>query len=139
MTTPSRPHRHIYGKGRTIHELLTGRKYSIDYYRSEYQWQQERVVELIYHLASRFLKSHEKGNGPGAVAKYGHYFFASIILTDQGGQKTIIHGQQCLTMLTPPPTLHRGDWDSVPRPRRVPEGRARCAVAILPQTRRANL
>jgi hypothetical protein len=34
MTTPSRPHREIDGKGRTIRELLAGRKYSIDYPRS---------------------------------------------------------------------------------------------------------
>ena len=139
MTTPSRPPRDIDGNGRTIHELLAGRKYSFDYYRREYKWQQERGAEPIDDLASRFLESHEKGNGRGAVAKYGHYFSASIIVTDMGGQKSIIHGQQRLATLTLLPTVHRGDRASVPRPRRVPEGRARCAVAFLPWTRRENL
>ena len=39
MTTPSRPHREIDGKGRTIRELLASRKYWIDYYQREYKWQ----------------------------------------------------------------------------------------------------
>ena len=139
MTTPSRPHREIDRKGRTIHESLAGRKYSIDYYRRECQWQQERVAELIADLASRLLESYENGNGRGAVAKYGHYFSASIILTDKGGQKSVIHGQQRLTTLTPPPTVHRVHRASGPRPRRVRESGARRAVAFLPRTRRETL
>ena len=38
MTTRNRPLREIDGKGRTIRELLAGRKYSIDYYQREYKW-----------------------------------------------------------------------------------------------------
>ena len=139
MTTPSRPHRAVYGKGRTVHELLAGRKYSIDYYRREYKWQKERVPELIDDLASRFLESHEKGNGRGAVAKYRHHFSASIVVPDKGGQKSIIHSQHRLATLTLLPTVHRGDRTSVPLPRRVHEGKARRAVQFLPRTRRANL
>ena len=35
------------GKGRTVRELLAGRKYSIDYYQREYKWQGKQLVELI--------------------------------------------------------------------------------------------
>ena len=45
---PSRPPREIDGKGRTIRELLAGRKYSIDYYQREYKWQQKQVADLIF-------------------------------------------------------------------------------------------
>ena len=38
MTKTSCPPREIDGKGRTIRELLAGRKYSIDYYQREYKW-----------------------------------------------------------------------------------------------------
>lgn len=38
MTKPSRPPREIDGRGRTIRELLAGRKYSIDYSQREYKW-----------------------------------------------------------------------------------------------------
>ena len=100
MTTPSRPPREIDGKGRTIRELLAGRKYSIDYYQREYKWQQKQVTELIDDLASKFLENHEEGNERSAVAEYGHYFLGSIIVSDKNGQKFIIDGQQRLTTLT---------------------------------------
>jgi hypothetical protein len=100
MTTPPRTSREIDGKGRTIRELLAGRKYSIDYYQREYKWQQKQVAELIDDLAAKFLESHEAGNERSAVADYGHYFLGSIILSDKDGQKFIIDGQQRLTTLT---------------------------------------
>ena len=100
MTKPSRPPREIDGRGRTIRELLAGRKYSIDYYQREYKWQQKQVAELIDDLASKFLESHEEGNERSDVAEYGHYFLGSIIVSDKDGRKFIIDGQQRLTTLT---------------------------------------
>src|SRR5581483_6441279 len=61
MTTAPRPSREIDGKGRTVRELLAGRKYSIDYYQREYKWQQKQLAELIDDLAAKFLESHEEG------------------------------------------------------------------------------
>src|SRR5438445_7673492 len=92
--------REIDGKGRTIRELLAGRKYSIDYYQREYKWQKKQVAELLDDLAAKFLESHEDGNERSAVAEYGHYFLGSIIVSDKDGQKFIIDGQQRLTTLT---------------------------------------
>lgn len=96
----SSPSREIDGRGRTVRELLSGRKYSIDYYQREYKWQQKQVAELIEDLAGKFLESHEKGHERSAVADYGHYFLGSIIISDKDGQKFIIDGQQRLTTLT---------------------------------------
>jgi uncharacterized protein with ParB-like and HNH nuclease domain len=100
MTTPTRPPREIDGKGRTIRELLAGRKYSIDYYQREYKWQQKQIAELIDDLSAKFRESHEEGNERSAVAEYGHYFLGSIIVSDKDGQKFVIDGQQRLTTLT---------------------------------------
>ncbi len=100
MTSATRPSREIDGKGRTVRELLAGRKYSIDYYQREYKWQQKQIAELIDDLAGKFLESHEEGNERSAVADYGHYFLGSIIISDKEGQKFIIDGQQRLTTLT---------------------------------------
>src|SRR5213594_4415261 len=83
MTDTPRASREIDGKGRTIRELLAGRKYSIDYYQREYKWQQKQVGELLDDLAAKFLESHEEGNEPSAVADYGHYFLGSIIISDK--------------------------------------------------------
>jgi hypothetical protein len=92
--------REIDGKGRTVRELLAGRKYSIDYYQREYKWRKKQVAELIDDLAGKFLESHGEGNERSAVADYGHYFLGSIIISDKDGQKYIIDGQQRLTTLT---------------------------------------
>jgi len=106
MATGPRPSRDIDAKSRTVRELLAGRKYSIDYYQREYNWQRKQVAELINDLAAKFLESHdsheshEKSNERSAVAEYGHYFLGSIIVSDKDGQKFIVDGQQRLTTLT---------------------------------------
>ena len=92
--------REIDGKGRTIRELLSGRKYSIDYYQRDYKWQQKQVAELVDDLVDKFQESHEEGNERSAVAEYGHYFLGSVIISDKEGRKFIIDGQQRLTTLT---------------------------------------
>src|SRR6266516_7896092 len=100
MTADQRSSREIDGKGRTVRELLAGRKYSIDYYQREYKWQTKQVAELIDDLAAKFQESHEDSNDRSAVAEYSHYFLGSIIISDKDGQKFIIDGQQRLTTLT---------------------------------------
>jgi len=100
MTTPRHPSREIDGKGRTVRELLSSRKYSIDYYQREYKWQQKQVSELLDDLANKFLENHEAGNERSAVADYSHYFLGSTIISDKDGQKFIVDGQQRLTTLT---------------------------------------
>lgn len=100
MTDTPGPSREIDGKGRTVRELLSGRKYSIDYYQREYKWQRKQVAELLDDLTAKFLECHEEGNERSAVAEYGHYFLGSVIISDKDGQKFIIDGQQRLTTLT---------------------------------------
>ncbi len=100
MTTDRRLPREIDGKGKTVRELLAGRKYSIDYYQREYKWQTKQVAELIDDLSTKFLGSYEPGDERSAVAEYGHYFLGSIIVSDKDGEKFIIDGQQRLTTLT---------------------------------------
>jgi hypothetical protein len=90
----------IDGRSRTVRELLAGRKYEIDYYQREYKWEKKQLTELVDDLAQKFLEHHEDGNSRSAVAKYGHYFLGSIIVSDRGGRKFIIDGQQRLTTLT---------------------------------------
>lgn len=83
MNNNTRATREIDGKDRTVHELLTGHKYSIDYYQRDYKWQQKQVAELIEDFAGKLLESHEDGNERSAVASYGYYFLRSVIISDE--------------------------------------------------------
>ena len=99
-TTERRQPREIDGKGKTVRELLAGRKYSIDYFQREYKWQTKQVTELIDDLSTKFQENFEPGHDRSEVAGYGHYFLGSIIVSDKDGVKFIIDGQQRLTTLT---------------------------------------
>lgn len=100
MSISQRQSREIDGKGRTVRELLAGRKYSIDYYQREFKWRPKQVHELLEDLAAKFVESYEDSHERSAVATYAHYFLGSIIISDKDGQKFIIDGQQRLTTLT---------------------------------------
>jgi Protein of unknown function DUF262/Protein of unknown function (DUF1524) len=90
----------IRGNAKTIRSLLSGARYSIDYYQREYKWEKKQVTQLLEDLTSKFLASYEEGHERSAVEHYGHYFLGSIIISDKQGEKFVIDGQQRLTTLT---------------------------------------
>ena len=92
--------RKIDGEARTIRELLSGARYSIDYYQREYRWQTKQVAELMDDLIGRFQEEYEPSHPREAVEGYGHYFLGSIIISHKNSQNYIIDGQQRLTTLT---------------------------------------
>ncbi|MEJ5376494.1 MAG: DUF262 domain-containing protein [bacterium] len=100
MTTSSHEQREIHGISKTVRELLKGMKYSIDYYQREYKWQSKQVEELLDDLTACFLEDHDEANPREAVASYRHYFLGPIVVSNKGGQKFLIDGQQRLTTLT---------------------------------------
>src|SRR5439155_17248730 len=92
--------RNILGEAKTIRQLLSGAKYSIDYYQREYKWEAKQVGELINDLTTKFLEDYEDGDERVAVEGYGHYFLGSIIISSKEARKFIVDGQQRLTTLT---------------------------------------
>jgi uncharacterized protein with ParB-like and HNH nuclease domain len=90
----------INGKTRSVRELLFNQKYSIDYYQREYKWETKHVQELLDDLSSKFLEFFKEQHERNEVAKYGHYFLGSIIISIKNSQKYIIDGQQRMTTLT---------------------------------------
>lgn len=92
--------RKIDGDAKTIRELLSGAKYSIDYYQREYRWQTKQVAELLDDLIGRFQEEYQPSHPREAVEEYGYYFLGSIIISHKNGQNYIIDGQQRLTTLT---------------------------------------
>jgi len=92
--------REIRGESKTVRQLLSGVKYSIEFYQREYLWQEKQIQELIQDLTGRFSEDHDDSNERSAVANYGHYFLGSIVISAKNGVKYIIDGQQRLTSLT---------------------------------------
>ncbi|MBV6457224.1 MAG: hypothetical protein HONBIEJF_00331 [Fimbriimonadaceae bacterium] len=90
----------ILGKAQTVRELLKDKRYSIDYYQREYKWQEKQIQELIDDLSDRFLEDYREGDAWSKVRDYGHYFLGSVIISDKGGLKFIVDGQQRITSLT---------------------------------------
>jgi hypothetical protein len=90
----------IRGDAKSIRALLSGAKFSVDYYQREYRWETKQITELIDDLSEKFLDSYEAGDERSAVEGYGHYFLGSIIISDKEARKFIIDGQQRLTSIT---------------------------------------
>lgn len=90
----------ILGDAKSVRDLLKGKKYAIDYYQREYKWETKHVSELVVDLTTKFLESYEDGHERTEVEKYSHYFLGSIIVSEKGGQRFIVDGQQRLTTLT---------------------------------------
>src|SRR5215213_6509509 len=92
--------REIRGVSKTVRELLSGMKYSIDYYQRDYKWTTKQVQELIEDLVGRFEEDYDESHERHEVANYGHYFLGSIVVSAKNGLKYVIDGQQRLTTLT---------------------------------------
>jgi hypothetical protein len=90
----------ILGKAQTVRELLSSRKYSIDYYQREYRWEQKQIDELVDDLTANFLEDHKPSDDRSAVEGYGHYFLGSIVISHREGRNFVIDGQQRLTSVT---------------------------------------
>lgn len=85
---------------KTVRDLISGVKYSIDYYQREYKWDKKHIIELLEDLESKFRIDYDKNHDRSNVEGYGHYYLGSIVITNKSGVNFIIDGQQRLTTLT---------------------------------------
>ncbi len=100
MSEEAKVQREIRGVSKTVRELLSGVKYTIDYYQRDYKWTKKQVQELIEDLIGRFEEDYDESHERPEVVNYGHYFLGSIVISAKNGQKFVIDGQQRLTTLT---------------------------------------
>jgi len=91
----------IDARSKCIKELLSGVKYSLDYYQREYKWREKQIIELLDDLEGKFLDSFKPEHERSQVASYLPYFLGSIVISQKkSGDMFIIDGQQRLTSLT---------------------------------------
>jgi uncharacterized protein with ParB-like and HNH nuclease domain len=91
---------YITGKEKNVHQLLSGVKYTIDYFQRDYKWQPKNVIELLEDLSEKFLSHYEQTHDWSQVERYGHYFLGSIVISRKEGKNFIVDGQQRLTTIT---------------------------------------
>jgi len=85
---------------RTVRQLLSNMKYSIDYYQREYEWTTENISELLTDLEAKFSTSYDPSHDLARVKDYASYFLGPIVISERNGLKFVVDGQQRLTSLT---------------------------------------
>lgn len=90
----------IDAQDRSIAEVLDKNKYTVDYYQREYSWQQKHIEQLVTDLATAFLNEYEAEHDRSEVESYNSYYLGPFVLSEKGGKRSIIDGQQRLTSLT---------------------------------------
>lgn len=85
----------------TIKTILSGRKYTVDYFQREYRWGRKQIEQMLADFQSTFEEFYnpEDHDTPEEVMNYGFYYMGCIICTGSSVKK-IIDGQQRLTSLT---------------------------------------
>lgn len=90
----------IEAKNRSIVEVLESKKYTVDYYQREYSWQQKHIEQLVTDLATAFINEYQPQHERYEVENYNSYYLGPFVLSEKGGKRSIIDGQQRLTSLT---------------------------------------
>jgi len=90
----------ILAKDYRLSEILSNKKYSVDYFQREYKWEQINIEQLVSDLVGAFMENYHEGDSIKDVAHYGTYYMGSIVLSERGSVNSIIDGQQRITSLT---------------------------------------
>ena len=96
--------KNIQSDVKSVQDLLSKNRYTLQLYQREYSWEKKHVSELVLDLTKSFQKSYKKGHARKEVSNYDDYFLGSVII---GINKihnyevcSIVDGQQRLTTLT---------------------------------------
>lgn len=90
----------IEAKDYSISDVLSNKKYTIDYFQREYKWQRFHIEQLIADLETSFFLNYDKTHLREDVASYNSYYLGPIVLSNKEGKRSVIDGQQRLTSLT---------------------------------------
>jgi len=90
----------IEAHDRTIFEVLNEKKYTVDYFQREFNWEAKHIEQLISDLASSFLNEYSEDDGREKGAEYNNYYLGPFVVSAKEGVRSIIDGQQRLTSIT---------------------------------------
>ena len=83
----------------TLKKILSGRRFTVDYFQREYRWGQKQIEQMISDFQGTFEEYYDPSHDISEVANYGFYYMGCIICTG-GTVSKVIDGQQRLTSLT---------------------------------------
>jgi hypothetical protein len=89
----------IDGRGSSVRELFTGRRYGLEHYQREYDWSRTHVGDLLQDLAARFLEQWRADQDREDVAGYRPYFLGPFVTYPAPGVSYLVDGQQRFTTL----------------------------------------
>lgn len=90
----------IEAHDRKVCEVLENKKYTVDYFQREYNWQKKHIEQLITDLTIAFLNEYKEGDKRTDGENYNNYYLGPFVVSEKDGQRIIIDGQQRLTSLT---------------------------------------
>jgi uncharacterized protein with ParB-like and HNH nuclease domain len=90
----------IEAHDRKVSEVLENKKYTVDYFQREYNWQRRHIEQLINDLTGSFLNEYQQGDKRTEGENYNNYYLGPFVVSEKAGQRSIIDGQQRLTSLT---------------------------------------
>lgn len=90
----------ITAKEFSLQDILSNKKYSVDFFQREYSWGKENIIQLVYDLTNAFFENYHTGDTPQSIDNYNSYYMGPIVLFEQNGKSSIIDGQQRITSLT---------------------------------------
>ena len=89
----------IDGRGHSVRELFTGRRYGLEHYQREYDWTRTHVTDLLNDLSGRFLEQWNAEHERSDVADYRPYFLGPFVTYPVPGMSFLVDGQQRFTTL----------------------------------------
>lgn len=90
----------IEANDRNIFQVLSEKKYTVDYFQREYKWETKHIEQLVSDLTTAFLNEYRPGDKRTDGVNYNNYFLGPFVVSEKGGQLSIIDGQQRLTSIT---------------------------------------
>ena len=63
----------IEAHDRKVREVLENRKYTVDYFQREYNWQRKHIEQLITDLTNAFLTEYQEGDTRTEGENYSSY------------------------------------------------------------------
>ena len=90
----------ITGIAQPVIQLLSHKRYGLDFYQREYSWEDAQVGELIDDLAGRFLDEFDPSHERTSVNSYRPYFLGPIVTAYRDDIRYLVDGQQRITTLS---------------------------------------